>query len=146
MVQDAEKFKAEDTAAKERITAKNELENYAYSVKNTLNDSKMEGKISEEDKKTAMDKIEATISWLDTAENAEKEEFDGQKKELEGVINPIIAKLYQAAGGAPGAEGGAPGGMPGMPGGMGGMPDFGQAGNAPGPDAPKSEPIIEEVD
>jgi L1 cell adhesion molecule like protein len=46
MVSDAEKFKAEDDAAKERIDARNELENYAYSVKNTLNDKKIRRKDS----------------------------------------------------------------------------------------------------
>ena len=67
---------------------------------------------------------------------AEKEEFEHQQKELEKICNPIVTKLYQAAGGAPG---GMPGGMPGsMPGGMPG-------GAAPGGGS-GSGPTIEEVD
>lgn len=141
MVQDAEKFKAEDEAAKERINAKNELENYAYSVKNTINDDKFKDKISDEDKKAVEEKVTSVIGWLDSADNAEKEEFEGQKKDLESVVNPIMAKLYQAAGG--GAEGGMPEGMPGgMPSGMpGGMPDMGQP-ESGGDKGPK----IEELD
>lgn len=44
------------------------------------------------------------ISWLDGNSLAEKEEFEHKQKELEGVCNPIITKLYQAAGGAPGGK------------------------------------------
>ena len=77
------------------------------------------------------------ISWLDSNQLAEKEEFEHKQKEIEGICNPIITKLYQSAGGAPG------GGMP-----DGSMPDFG-AGGAPGA-APGcgsgSGPTIEEVD
>jgi heat shock 70kDa protein 1/2/6/8 len=38
MVQDAEKFRAEDELVKERIDAKNGLEGYVFTVKNSLND------------------------------------------------------------------------------------------------------------
>lgn len=50
-------------------------------------------------------------AWLDSNQTAEKDEFEHHKKELEGVCNPIITKMYAATGGAP--EGGMPGGMPG---------------------------------
>jgi len=49
-------------------------------------------------------------------------------KELEAKFNPIMMRVYQAAGGAPGGMGGMPGGMGGMPGGMGGMPGGASAG------------------
>lgn len=64
---------------------------------------------------------------------AEKDEFDHKRKELEGICNPIVTKLYQQAGGAPG---GMPGGMPG--GGMPGAPEAGAGGSG--------GPTIEEVD
>merc|ERR550539_116207 len=51
MVRDAEKFAAEDQQAKEKVDAKNELEGYAYSMKNQANDKeKLGGKLSDEDK------------------------------------------------------------------------------------------------
>nr|CAC83684.1 HSC70 protein [Ostrea edulis] len=88
------------------------------------------------DKKTILDKCEEIIKWMDQNQLADKEEFEHKQKELEGVCNPIITKLYQASGGAPG------GGMP------GGMPNFG--GGAPGGGAPGGGsgggPTIEEVD
>ena len=41
MVNDAEKYKAEDDAQKKKIDARNGLEQYAYSMKNTLRDDKV---------------------------------------------------------------------------------------------------------
>merc|ERR1711904_571867 len=64
-----------------------------------------------EENKQIEDKIDETTKWLETADHAEKEEFESMQKELEAVCNPIVTKMYQAAGGAP--EGGMPGGMPG---------------------------------
>merc|ERR1712154_328671 len=118
MVNDADKYKAEDEKQKSRISAKNGLESYAFHMKSTVEDEKLKDKIGADDKKTIVDKCNDVISWLDSNQLAEQEEFEHKQKELEGICNPIITKLYQAAGGAPG------GGMPGA----GGMPDFSGAG------------------
>merc|ERR1712203_1126592 len=137
MVNDAEKFKAEDDKQKERISAKNGLESYCFNMKTTLDDEKVKDKISEDDRKAITDKCDEAIKWLDANQLAEVEEFNEKQKEVEGVCNPIITKLYADAGGAPG---GMPGGMPDM-GGMGGAPGAGTAGGAGG-----AGPTIEEVD
>lgn len=53
MVEEAEKYAEEDKATRERIEARNGLENYAYSLKNQVNDEEgLGGKIDEEDKET----------------------------------------------------------------------------------------------
>merc|ERR1712024_31865 len=119
MVEEAEKYKAEDDANKNRIEAKNGLENYCYSLKTSISSPEVEGKIPEDDKKKLEDAIEESIQWLDSNPTAEKEEFEEKQKSLEGIAMPIL----QAVGGGAGAPGG---GMPGA----GGMPDFGGA--APG--------------
>merc|ERR1712203_154546 len=129
MVNDAETFKAEDEKQKERISAKNNLESYCFNMKSTLDDEKLKDKISDSDKETITKKCDEIIKWLDANQLAEVEEFQDKQKEVEGICNPIITKLYQAAGGAPG---GMPGGMPGAGAGAG-------AGGAGGP-------TIEEVD
>lgn len=41
MVQEAEKYKAEDEDHKAKIEAKNTLENYAYNMRNTIKDEKV---------------------------------------------------------------------------------------------------------
>jgi L1 cell adhesion molecule like protein len=105
MLADAEKYKAEDEAETARIQAKNGLESYAYSLKSTLGEGKLQ--ISDSDKEKVTAKIDEVISWLDTNQAASKDEYEVQQKELEAVANPIISSAYAAAGGQPGA---APGG------------------------------------
>merc|ERR1711865_1045904 len=109
MVKEAEQFADEDKKTKGRVEAKNSIENYLYSMKNTVEDKKKAGdKISEEDKKTILDAVEEGIKWVDGNVNGDEDAFKEKQKEVEGVCNPIVSKLY-AAGGAP-PEGGAPGG------------------------------------
>lgn len=129
MVAEAEKYKSEDEANKVRIEAKNGLENYAYNLRNTLNDEKLKSQIPEDDRKAIDDKVTEVINWLDAHQAAEKEEFEAKQKELEGIANPILQKMYASAG----AAGGMPGGAPGAP---------GPAPSAGGDQGPK----IEEVD
>merc|ERR1712176_452886 len=96
-------------------------------MKTTIEDEKVKDKISDDDRKA--------IKWLDANQLAEVEEFNDKQKEVEGVCNPIITKLYQA------------GGMPDM--GGAGMPDMGgMGGAAPGGAGGQggSGPTIEEVD
>uniref|UniRef100_A0A8C9PA19 Heat shock protein 70 n=1 Tax=Spermophilus dauricus TaxID=99837 RepID=A0A8C9PA19_SPEDA len=104
MVQEAEKYKAEDEVQRERVSAKNALESYAFNMKSAVEDEGLKGKISEADKKKVLDKCQEVLSWLDANTLAEKDEFEHKRKELEQVCNPIISGLYQGAGG-PGAGG-----------------------------------------
>ncbi|XP_073230204.1 heat shock cognate 71 kDa protein-like isoform X1 [Porites lutea] len=130
MVREAEKYKAEDDLQRDKIQAKNSLESYAYHMKSTVEDDKVKDKISESDRDTIVEKCKEALSWLEENPEASKDEYERKQKELEGVCNPVITKLYQGAGG------GAP-----PPPGAGG---FSQGGGA---DSSQSGgPTIEEVD
>ena len=107
MLAEAEKYKAEDEAEAARIHAKNGLESYAYSLKNTLNEGKLQ--ISDSDKQKVQSKIDETISWLDSNQTATKDEYEDQQKELESVANPVITAAYGGAGGGPAPDAGAGG-------------------------------------
>jgi heat shock 70kDa protein 1/2/6/8 len=131
MLAEAEKYKAEDDAEAGRISAKNALESYAYSLKNTLSDPKVDEKLSSDDKDKLKSEIDKTVAWLDESQQATKEEYEEHQKELEAVANPIMMKFYGAA------EGGMPGGMPGAP---GGFPGAGAGA------AHDDGPTVEEVD
>jgi len=135
MVREAEKYKVDDDKNKERVEAKNGLENYAYTIKNTIKDEKIASKLSAEDKGAIEKAVEEAIHWLERNQTGEKDEYEHKRQELENVCNPIITKLYQqegggAGGGFPGGAGGFPGGAGGFPGGAGGFP--GGAGGFPG--------------
>merc|ERR1719428_725369 len=98
-------------------------------MRNTLSEEKLTDKFEEGDKEKIEKEVQNTLDWLDKNQLAEKDEFEAKQKELEAVVNPIMMKVYQAAGG---------GGMP-----EGGMPgaDMGGAGGGGG-----SGPTVEEVD
>ncbi|RLV82833.1 Heat shock protein SSA1 [Meyerozyma sp. JA9] len=132
MVNEAEKYKEEDEKEAARIQAKNTLESYAYSLKNSLNDGEMKDKISADDKEKLSKAVEETISWLDESQAASTEEYNDRHKELESLANPIISGAYSAGGAPGGFPGGAPGGAP------GGFP--GAEGSS------SSGPTVEEVD
>merc|ERR1711896_58431 len=130
MVSEAEKYRAEDEQNKAKIEAKNGLENYCFTMRNTLNEEKLKDKFEAGDKENIEKAVQDALDWLDKNQLAEKDEFEAKQKELEGVVNPIMMKVYQAAGGG--------GGMP-----EGGMPGGGFEGNAPGG---AGGPTVEEVD
>jgi len=132
MVSEAEKFKAEDDANRNRIEAKNGLENYCYSLKSSIESPEVQDKIPADDKSRLESAIDEAISWLDSNPSAEKEEYEEKQKSLEAVAMPILQSMAGGAGGMPG--GGMPGGMP--PG----------AGGPPPDDDPASGPTIEEID
>ncbi|NXQ93092.1 HSP70 protein, partial [Sagittarius serpentarius] len=108
MVQEAEKYKAEDEANRDRVAAKNSLESYTYNMKQTVEDDKLKGKISDQDKQRVLDKCREVLSWLDRNQMAEKDEYEHKQKELEKLCNPIVTKLYQGAGGAGAGGSGGP--------------------------------------
>jgi L1 cell adhesion molecule like protein len=107
MVNEAEKFKADDEAARLKVEAKNTLENYCFTMKNTLNDNNIKDKLSEEDKTSIETCVTEGLEWLDRNQTAEKEEFDAKLKEIQGTCDPIMVKVHQAAGGDPAAAGAA---------------------------------------
>jgi L1 cell adhesion molecule like protein len=126
MVSEAEKYASEDEANKKKIEAKNGLENFCYSMKNTLAEEKLADKFEAGDKEKIETALQEALDWLERNQMAEAEEFESKQKEVEAITNPIMMKVYQSAGG---------GGMPDM-GGMGG--DTAPGGNA--------GPTVEEVD
>jgi len=144
MVEDAEKFKAEDELATQRTQAKNHLESYCYSLRNTLQDQKFASKLEAKDKTTVETAVNGAIKWLESNQSATKEALEAKQKELETTCNTIIAKVYQAAGGAPEEGSGMPGAGP-SAGGGGGDTAGGDAGSSSSA-KPSAGPKVEEVD
>jgi len=138
MVQEAERYKVDDEKVKGRVEAKNGLENYSYSLRNSLRDDKLADKLSSEDKEKLNSAIDASVKWMESNTNADKEEFESKQKELESIAMPIMQKLYQQ-GGQTGS--GGPTEMPGTY----GSNDTGRSYTNPSPTSAEG-PKIEEVD
>ena len=104
MIQEAEDYAEEDKAAKEKIDARNQLDSYTFSLKNSVEDpEKLGKKITEDDKKTVLDAVKTTQDWLKSNQEASKEDFEAEQKKLEAIANPIMKKY--AAGDAKSSEG-----------------------------------------
>jgi len=136
MVRDAEKYKDDDQKQRERIEAKNQLENYAYTIRSSLQDETLAGKLSEDDKGKLNSAVDAALSWLDTHQGATKEEYEAEKKKLENIAMPIMSKLAGQAG--PGTGGPFPGAGAGGP--------FPGAGGPNAPPGYGGGPTVDEVD
>merc|ERR1712096_553025 len=95
---------------KVKIEAKNGLENYCFTMRNTLQEEKLKDKFESGDKEKIEAAVQDAIDWLDKNQMAEKDEFEAKQKELEAVVNPIMMKVYQAAGGEGAPDGGMPSG------------------------------------
>jgi len=134
LVSEAETYKAEDEANKAKIEAKNALENYCYSLKNSLDEPNLKDKFEAADKEALDKAIAGGLEWIDKNQLAEKDEFEAKQKEIEAIANPIMMKVYQAGGAAAGGMGMPEGGMPGA------GPDM--SANAEG----GAGPSVEEVD
>ena len=105
MVNEAEKYKGEDEKIKRKVEAKNGFENYCFQMKNTLTDEKLKDKFTDEDKTIIEEASKEGLQWLESNQEAEAEDIEAKQKELEAKYNPIMTRVYQAAGGAPGMGG-----------------------------------------
>lgn len=100
MVKDAEKFADEDKKVKEKVEARNELESYAYSLKNQVEDKeKLGAKLDDAEKTKIKEAVDESIKWLEQNADADADQLKAQKKSLEEIVQPIVAKLY--SGGTP---------------------------------------------
>jgi len=117
LVKEAEKFKDEDEKVRQRVEAKNQLEQLCYQYRQTLNEEKLKDKFSDDEKKNIQEKTDEALKWSNEHPAGSKEEYEAKVKELEAIFNPIMMRVYQASGGMPG---------------QGGMPNFGQGGPTTG--------------
>ncbi|XP_054087377.1 heat shock protein 68-like [Zeugodacus cucurbitae] len=98
MVSEAEKYAEEDEKQRQRIAARNQLESYAFGVKQAADEAG--SKLSQQDKERVLEKCNEAIKWLDANTTAEKEEFEYKLEELTKICSPIMTKMHQQAGGA----------------------------------------------
>jgi len=117
MISNSEKYKDEDDKIKLKIESKNELENYLYSFKNSINENE---KLDEDTKKAGLEILEKDISWLEENHDSEIEDYKNKKTECEEKMKPFVAKMYDM-GANMGANMGEGGGM-----------DFGRDAKEPG--------------
>ena len=92
MISNSEKFKEEDEQIKLKIEARSELENYLYSLKNSLTENK---KLDEETKKEGLVILDEGLKWVDENDSTTIEEYKSKKNEYEEKMKSIVSKMYQ---------------------------------------------------
>ena len=96
MVKEADEFKADDEKVRQRVEAKNKLENYCYNVKSTvLGEDKMKAELGS-DLETVEMTVDGTLKWIEENSDSSAEQFEAKQKEVEDILMPLIQKAYQA--------------------------------------------------
>ncbi|CAK93869.1 unnamed protein product (macronuclear) [Paramecium tetraurelia] len=104
LVNEAEKYKADDEKIRLRIEAKNNLESTAYHMKNTMNEEQFKDKFTSDEKRQLSDLVEQTQKWLDSHQNEEADVYKDKLKELESKFHPIMQRVYAQTGAGAGAS------------------------------------------
>ncbi len=94
MMKEAEQYAEADKKIKETMESKNKLEQYVYSVGQSLNDLK--DKLSESDRSSLESKTKEFREWLESHPDEDKDTYEAKYKELEQVVFPIFSKAYQS--------------------------------------------------
>nr|WJK72279.1 HSP70 [Paeonia lactiflora] len=93
MVKEAEMYKSEDEKHRKRVLAKNALDYYTYKLRNTIRNKVIDSKLDPADRKTIEDVFNGAIEWMDSNPMTGADVFEAKLKELEGICDPIIAKI-----------------------------------------------------
>lgn len=100
MIAEAEKMIEEDKAIKDKIDARNSLDNYIYQMRNSIEDKdRLADKLDEDDKSIIQEAITDAQDWLNASLDSEKDDFEDKLKDLQSICDPIISKFYQSQGG-----------------------------------------------
>ncbi len=110
LVRNAEEAAAEDARRFERVEAKNQLESFLYNTRNSIADEAISSKLPADDKAKIDKAVADGIQWLEAeGDDADVETLKGKMKEVEGIVQPIFVRLYNAGGGdSGGAENSGP--------------------------------------
>ncbi|KAL1524209.1 hypothetical protein AB1Y20_019117 [Prymnesium parvum] len=99
MLRDAENFREDDQKAMGRVEAQSALEQYVYATKNKLKDKGLRGRMDEDDVDAIQAELRVVDSWIDSSDDASKEEYEStlqQLQEIEVTVGPILAKYDEA--------------------------------------------------
>ncbi|CAI2357604.1 unnamed protein product [Caenorhabditis sp. 36 PRJEB53466] len=94
MVNEAKQFEREDAEQRERVSARNQLEAYAFQVKQALDEHG--SKLPADDARRAKEAVEDTIRWMEANSLAEKDEIEAKNSELKTVCQAVLTKLHQS--------------------------------------------------
>lgn len=93
MLKDAERFKVEDEKQMEKVSARNKLESYIFSVKSAVEDAGVN--LSEGEKDKIKKECDNALKWLENNMNAEKYDYEDKYNKLSSVCSPLMTKIHR---------------------------------------------------
>lgn len=96
MISEAEKYKDEDEKCKLRVTSRNLLESYLFSVRSAVKEYGQ--KLNDSDRHILEKLVNENISWLDSNRERDAPVFEEKYKDLQRVIHPIMNKIHKKNG------------------------------------------------
>ena len=99
MVEEAERYAAEDKEWKETILSRQSLESYLYNLQTTIKDqSILMENMSAADRKEFEDTVAEGLEWLDeNGDTATLQDFQAQQSELESIFGPLLRQAYSSS-------------------------------------------------
>jgi heat shock protein 1/8 len=94
MIEEAEKYKAQDDAQAAKVHAREEAKNYCYQLLETLDNESLTSKLSEDDLEKFTNACNDTLEWIEQNDSVEKTELDATRRKLESIAKPMIQKMY----------------------------------------------------
>jgi L1 cell adhesion molecule like protein len=94
MVRDAEKYAEEDRKAMEKVQLKNQVEEYAYNLKTSIEDEVVKQRLTVSERREITEATDEAIYWIESNPDATVDEIKDVKKKLEKHCMPIMGKIY----------------------------------------------------
>nr|XP_039268149.1 heat shock 70 kDa protein 1-like [Styela clava] len=88
-----QRFQIADAEWKEQSEARNMLENFTYSVKQTTRDRRYKNKWDEKDKKHILQKCDDTLVWIETNWNAKSDASHKKQQQLANAWVAVLSKI-----------------------------------------------------
>ncbi|CAN7993751.1 unnamed protein product [Ixodes pacificus] len=93
MLQEAEKYRLEDIAQRERVDAKNSLQSYIFSVQQAIKEV-VSDKISADEKSKVLQACQSANEWLDDNMEAPAPDVQAKLKEVQEACSPLMIKMH----------------------------------------------------
>jgi molecular chaperone DnaK (HSP70) len=84
MVEEAEQFKEQDERLRKRVHAKNDLEGYCFSLRNSLE------KVPDNQREGIRREMEECLRWIDENGELEVEAYENKRKEVEEKVERVM--------------------------------------------------------
>lgn len=94
MIQDAKKFEEDDLRRRLAVEARNELENLAHSIKNTLCEESYSSMVDVDTKNKLEQLCLNAIQFVDSNPNDTRDVYELKRKDIEDIWNPIVVKVH----------------------------------------------------